>query len=138
MGRVGIGIFEKSDSAGSAFKVGDLVGRSVGVVRAYTLHKELTDAGVDAIAVGDDSKGMQMLMTGRIDAFFTFGPPGRYILSKMPDGRSIRYSEFRASPYFACFSKAFTVAEAARRMFNDGLSAIRADGVYDRILAKYR
>lgn len=139
MGRVGVGVFEKASSDGARTDgFATLAGKTVGVVRAYNLHQELISAGIGPIAVSDDSKGMQMLMNDRIDAFFTFGETGRYILSKMPEGESVVYSEFRASPYFACFGRTYAGAEAARQAFNAGLASIRADGTYGRILSKYR
>jgi len=138
MGDVGVGVFKKPGLTRKLAVIADLKGLSVGVVRAYNLHDELVDLGMAPVAVGGDEQGLRILLLGRIDAFVTFRDTGKYLLRRIATETPIAYSEFHAAPYFACFSKASPDAEARAATFNAGLAAMRADGVYDAILARYR
>lgn len=79
-----------------------------------------------------------MTLRDRLDAFYTFGATGKYILSKQTTGSDINFVKFRSSPYFACFSKALPHYSETSNHFNLGLEAIRADGTYESIMRKYR
>lgn len=139
MGEVGVGVFLGPGADGRTVKVlADLPGLAIGVVRAYNLQHELRDQGMAPVMVSDDEKGIRMLLGGRIDGFLTFRDTGRYILAKIARHATIPYVQFRASPYFACFSKAVPEAQALTRQFNLGLRAIHADGTFARIMDGYR
>jgi len=138
MGDVGVGVFLVKGLERKVAAIADLKALSIGVVRAYNLQDELIDLGMTPVVVSSDEQGLRMLLVRRIDGFLTFRDTGKYILGKLAADIDAPYVEFRAAPYFACFSKAVPGAAERVKLFNRGLAAMRADGTYDAILARYR
>lgn len=139
MGNVGVGVFVLATGDTPAIgSIRDLRDLNVAVVRGYNLHDELARENISTTLVADDDKGARMLMHRRVDAFYTFRDTGRYFLARLGLGQDWRYIEFRNSPYYFCVNKFVKDAGTIIKSFNLGLRKIRADGSYDRIMAKYR
>ncbi|NMM45614.1 amino acid ABC transporter substrate-binding protein [Rhodospirillaceae bacterium KN72] len=139
MGTVGIGVFLRNGpNPASVTTLEDLKSVTTAVVRAYTLHDELVEAGVSAIPVTDDSKGLRMLLNGRVQAFVTFRETGFYLLSQLGPTRDVDYVEFRASPYFMCLRRSYPGYEALLDRFNKVFAEMKDDGTVERISSRYR
>lgn len=139
LGTVGIGVFLRNGpDPASVATMADLSSVTTAVVRAYTLHGELVDAGVSPIAVTDDSKGLRMLSNGRVQAFVTFRETGFYLLSKLGAALDVDYVEFRASPYFMCLRRSYPGHEALLNRFNKVFAEMKDDGTVERITGQYR
>lgn len=139
MGTIGEGIFHKPTASTPVFRsLEDLQDLTIGVVRGYNLGKKLKDIDLQLVEVSADEKGIKMLLSGRIQAFYSFKGPGEYVLSKTPNSNHIKFDEVHNSPYYACFNNSLPNATEWVSKFNTGLNSIKADGTYDLILNKYR
>lgn len=139
MGTVGIGVFLRNGpSPANVATMADLKSVTTAVVRAYNLHGELVGAGVSAIPVTDDSKGLRMLLNGRVQAFVTFRETGVYLLSKLGPAPDVEYVEFRASPYFMCLRRSYPGYQALLDRFNKVFAEMKDDGTVERISSHYR
>ncbi len=130
--------YRKSTNRAAIESLEDMVGREVGVVRGYNLHQELISHNVVAYPVNDEGAGIKMLNNNRMDLFYSFKAPGLFALSKQPAANDIGYTVMSNSPYFVCINKFTPGAENIVNTLNIGLTRIRADGTYDKILEKYR
>lgn len=130
--------FRNSEAPPQIKSISELTGQTVAVVRGYNLHKELISKNVKPMPVNDEKSGIKLLLKKRIDLFYSFKAPGQYALSKYAEKDEIGHYVVSTQPYFACISKSRPKAADTIRLLNGGLSAIRKDGTYDRILDKYR
>lgn len=116
--------------------VGD---RSVGVVLGYNLIEKLEAAKVqNIIQLSSEVQAAKVLINGRTDYLYGYEAPVRFYLSQLGKGSNVVYHELSYSEYYSCFSKAASGSDALLKTFNKHLQAIRADGTYNEIRAKYR
>lgn len=112
---------------------------SVGVIRGYNLLENLENAGVESIyELSSELQGLNLLLKGRIDYYYSYEAPTRFYLAQLKQSEEVYYNEFTVKDYYSCFSKAAERSEELLEKFNTGLSQIKNDGSYEKILAKYR
>ncbi len=113
--------------------------RSVGAINGYNLIKKLEAAKVQrTFELSSEKQGLQMLLKGRIDFYYSYEAPARYYLSQLQDAQKVKYQELSSTDYYSCFSKPAPGSAELLKKFNRGLAEIKADGTYDAILKKYR
>ncbi len=136
VGKNSIGIFTLKDNNTVIKNIMDLNSHSVAVVRGYSLENELLSSSAKVVRVKDESQLIRLLKSKRVDAIYSFKNPIMYLLKKNKIENNLRYREFKSSSYYSCFSKKTTNADFISE-FNKGLSTIRKNGIYEKILIKY-
>lgn len=116
----------------------DLAGRKVGAVSGYTTHAKLADFGIDPIDVPDDEAGIRMLDIGRLDYFYNGRQATEFLVKQLGLSGRFDFATISDKPLFLCLSKAFPNSETILRDFNRGLAAVKADGTYAMIHARYK
>jgi polar amino acid transport system substrate-binding protein len=119
----------------------DLSGLSVGVVRDYTYGSEF-DAlrSFRRVEANTSQQLLDMLLNGRMDAAMGNRAVFEHQIRKMGRGVELRYIyEIGRGPLYLFFSRAIgnQKAEALARDFGAAIRAMRDDGAFDAIQAKY-
>ncbi len=116
----------------------DLKGLSVASVRGYTVHKELTDNGINAHEAADDSELLTLLENKRVDAVYSYRDSVLFALAKREKKNPVTYRELVSHPYYFCFSKKSEKVQSIIDDVNRGLRTIRHNGTYEEIRKKYQ
>jgi len=133
------GVFHRSDfPAKEITSAYDLIGENVGAVPGYATHSRLLDIGAKPFGVPDDLSGIRMLEVGRFDYLYNGRQVTDFLIKQLGFGDRFRFAPLEDKPFFLCISKAYPAADRLLADFNEGLAAVRADGTYGRIHAKYR
>ena len=139
LGESATGLFYKTSSGPAPTKSLDaLSNRKVGVVRSYNLQQELIDHNVIPTLVNDEDSGIRLLIHDRFEFFYSFKAPALFALANQNEKRNIEFIKITTAPYFACFNKFVPDVANIIKNLNKGMSEIRADGTYAKILEKYR
>lgn len=132
----------RSDFEGGSFKtIADLKGQNILAVRGYMLVQMLKDAGFSPYLVDTDENMLKMLARKRGDVILVGKENAQYLIRMLKFGAEFKFlpiDELPRGDLFMCFSKKYPGFEQLRDKFNEGLKAIRANGTYDTIHAKYR
>lgn len=115
-----------------------LSGYSVASVLEYAPNQELEAVGADLVDVPSDTIGFKMLGLGRVDFLYTGEAAGNYLIKSLGMENTLQFAPFVIWNYHLCFSRKHPEGESLRKLFNEGLAEIKADGTYDAIHAKYR
>lgn len=133
-------LLTRADAAYGSLEEMLKAGGRLGVVREYEYGdavSELIDGtyAAQVSAVDSDETNYKKLLGGRIDGLlldpFTVGA----LQSELGGGTKIAAS-ISDSPIHVMFAKTSTTPEDVKA-FDDALAALRADGAYDRIIARY-
>jgi len=140
LGKASSGLFSLAERNFPKLKTLEEVGaQSIGTITGYNLNKKLRAAKLqNTIELDSERQGLRMLLKGRIDYYYSYEAPTRYYLASLNMAEQVQYQELAFTNYFACFSKKAAGTEELLKKFNIGLSEIKANGTYDRILKKYR
>jgi polar amino acid transport system substrate-binding protein len=122
-------------------EIGDARNMTVGIVNGYSLEAPAREAGLDVMLVNSEATLIDMLLSRRIDVALSFKAPIDFQLHKTArEGTGIdqiRSKVMSTNPYYSCISRNAQNPELLLTELNTGLAAIRANGLYDKILAKY-
>ncbi|WP_415236713.1 substrate-binding periplasmic protein [Sneathiella sp.] len=140
LGKASSGVFSLRKNNFPTVKIIDEIGtHSVGVVRGYNITENLIRAHIqNVLELSDEQQGLNVLLNGRIDYYYSYEAPTRYYLGQKNRSKEVVYHELTYANYYSCFSKSANGSEALLKQFNAGLAEIKKDGTYDKILAKYR
>jgi len=140
LGKASSGLFSLTEQNFPKLKTLEEVGaKSIGTITGYNLNRKLRAAKLqNTIELDSERQGLRMLLIGRIDYYYSYEAPTRYYLAALDMAEQVQYQELAFTNYFTCFSKKAAGTEELLKKFNVGLSEIKADGTYARILEKYR
>lgn len=114
---------------------------TVGVVNGYNLETAARKAGLDIIMANSETTLVNLLLSKRLDAALSFRAPMDYVLNVGKSGATgidkIKSKVLSNDPYYSCISRTTEHASLLLAQLNVGLSTIRKNGLYDKILAKY-
>ncbi len=113
----------------------------VGTVRGWATAERLTHHGVPFDVSNSTETAIQKLADGRIDVLPSLLENIGYLIRKMNmKGRFTHFvmNEYLTNEFHICFTRKRPDARALVDRFNQGLAAVRANGAYDAIHAKYR
>lgn len=114
---------------------------TIGVVSGYSTEASARTAGVDIIAANDEETLINLLLLRRLDAIWSFKPPVDDVLAKLekirPEAATITSKIISKNPYYTCISRSRENASYLLEQLNIGLTTLRENGVYDKILEKY-
>ncbi|MHA7773055.1 substrate-binding periplasmic protein [Roseibium sp. M-1] len=130
--------FRKGYPAKEIARAEDLAGENVGAVQGYATLALLNDAGVAPYPVPDDEAGVRMLEIGRIDYFFNGRQATDFLIKQLGLTGTFSFISITNNPLYICLSKAFPGSERLLTDFNRGLAAVKTDGTYTLIHAKYQ
>ncbi|MES0879054.1 substrate-binding periplasmic protein [Roseibium sp. SCP14] len=116
----------------------DLIGERVAAVDGYSSFLKLRDMGIAPYSVPDDETGIKMLRLGRFDYFYNGKQATDFMISQSGDPGMFEFISFAEKPLYLCLSKVFPGAIKLLAEFNRGLAAVKADGTYALIHAKYK
>lgn len=116
----------------------DLVGENVGAVEGYATLAGLKDAGAKPFPVPDDEAGIRMLEVGRIDYFFNGRQATDYLIKQLGLAGNFQFVTITDTPLYVCLSRSFPEVERLLADFNRGLAAVKSDGTYALIHARYQ
>lgn len=111
---------------------------SIGGVAGYATLKRLDAAGISYDTSPDDQTVLKKLFAGRIDVYLSIKEFAEYTLRNLEISHLTKNIALNSKFYHVCFSKSWTAAEKIKEHFNKTLEAIRKDGTYDFIHARYR
>jgi len=111
---------------------------SIGGVAGYATLKRLDAAGVSYDISPDDETVLKKLFAGRIDVYLSIKEFADYTLRNLKLSHLTKRITLNSKFYHVCFSKSWIGAEKLKERFNKTLKAMRKDGTYDSIHAKYR
>ncbi|WP_417454555.1 substrate-binding periplasmic protein [Kiloniella sp.] len=112
--------------------------KKITVVDGYTTKLELKSAGIPYQAVINDEAGLNVLLKRDFDFFYSTREFVQYITSGKIIASQIKYFDVKETSYHLCFSQGWPSSKFLLTKFNKGLTAIKADGTYDKIHAKYQ
>ncbi len=140
LGSASSGLFSLSENTLKPVKsISQIGSKSIGVIKGYNLIEGLRDANVQNIfELSSERQGLQTLLKGRIDYYYSYEAPARFYLSESQESDKVQYEELAQTDYYSCFSKAPEGSKILLEKFNRGLAEIKADGTYTMILDKYR
>lgn len=121
-------------------RLSDLQGANFVAVRGYVYVNDLHALGIFPLQVSSDQQALRMLAKKRADVIVVGLEYARYLIKKLNIELDFQHFEIADQPIaqlHLCLSKAYSGSESLRDRFNQGLAAIRANGVYDAIHAKY-
>lgn len=141
------GLFKRKDSPIVFDGVTSLQPYSIAVGRGYVLDEAFEQADFIAkVSVSDSAQALRMLYKGRVDLAVGFIPSDHYnlVYKLETDEPGISAAlEFllppiRIQPLYGAISRNTPNHQTIVKDFNEGLKAIRANGVYNEILRKYQ
>jgi len=119
-------------------KLEDVIGHSVASVSGYASLAKLVEIGADPIEVRSETAGFQMLALGRFDFLYAGKQATDFQIMQHGMTGQFGFVETENWEYHLCFSRKHPQTQALLPLFNEGLAAIRADGTYQEIHARYR
>lgn len=123
--------------------INDLQGKLIGVTTGYSYTNELLNEGKRGTFGLDwaktDKQNLARLMKGHIDAFPMSLIPAQYLLKTQFTQSQRNKLAYRAKALLSesahlLFKKGSPYSEMYRQAFNKGLTEIKQNGVYDRLL----
>lgn len=140
LGKASSGLFSLTKNNFRRLKTIEGIGsNSVGVIRGYNIRNSLLAAETEnVIELSNERQGLKLLLNGRLDYYYSYEAPTRFYLGQLKQSNKVSYDEINSSNYHTCFSKSSEGSEKLLEKFNTGLTLIKNDGTYDKILSKYR
>jgi len=116
----------------------DAKGLKVGSVLGWWQAKAMEEAGADVVTYRSQELTFRDLLKGLIDYAAMTLEGSQFWAKKFGISGEVRYLPTKKKSIYLCFSKKWPGIEEIVRKFNEGLAAVRADGTYDAIHAKYK
>ncbi|WP_420417326.1 substrate-binding periplasmic protein [Pacificispira sp.] len=116
----------------------DLRGQRTASVDSYESLGALRKAGLDPISAPNPASAVRMLMAKRFDYLYLSRESTEFVLRDLGLSGRVRFHPIDRQSFHLCFSRAYAGSETLAQDFNATLAAMRADGTYDAIHAKYR
>lgn len=113
-------------------------GLKVAAILGWIQVKWLADAGVNVEVFRTEGLAFRELMKGLIDYVYIPLEGGGYIAKNLGISAEMKFLPIKEKNLYLCFSRKWDGIEEIAVKFNEGLSAVRADGTYDKIHAQYR
>ena len=133
------GIYYRRDHEAKKVKsVDELKDQRVAAVNGYSSFLKLRDLGMEPHSVPDDETGLKMLRLGRFDYFYNGKQATDFLISQSGQTGLFKFISLSEKPLYLCLSKAYPGAGQLLDDFNKGLAAVKADGTYALIHAKYK
>lgn len=116
----------------------DLHGQRTASVDSYESLGALRKAGLNPIAAPNPPSAVRMLIAKRFDYLYLSLESTEFVLRDLGLSGRVRFYPIEMQNFHVCFSRTYPGAEALVQDFNKALAAVRADGTYAAIHAKYR
>jgi len=137
--RQSIGFFIRSNFNGfEPTRLEDAKGLKVGSVLGWAMADTMKDAGADIVTFRTEELVFRDLLKGLIDYAYLSLESSGFGAMKLGISNKIRTIKIQEKKLYVCFSKKWPNIEGIIDKFNEGLAAVRKDGSYDRIHARYR
>ena len=142
LGHVRVAFYAIGESALTSIeKIADAKDMIVGVVNGYSLEVSARQAGLDVLVVNSEATLLDMLLSRRLDAALSYKAPMDFELHNsgrnLPGADMIHSKVISNNPYFSCISRKASDPKTLLSELNNGLVAIRENGLFDNILARY-
>ena len=142
LGHIRVAFYAVGNSALDKIEaIKDAKNMTVGVVNDYSLEASAREAGLDVLHVNNEATLLNMLLSRRLDVALSYEEPLDYQLHtadhEITEINKIRSKVISNNPYFSCISRNAKNPKTLLSELNTGLVTIRANGLYDKILAKY-
>ena len=113
----------------------------MGGVQTYWYTEALAKSGIAADLTTSSEQAFKMLQAGRIEYLIENELVGLELIKSLFPGDTAKFKTlakpYDESPFFLMVSRTYPNSAEVLKKFNDGLAAIRADGSYQAILAKF-
>ncbi|WP_419904240.1 substrate-binding periplasmic protein [Kiloniella sp.] len=113
-------------------------GLKVGAVLGWAQAEIMVEAGADVMTYRSEELLFRDLLKGVIDYAYLSLEASNYRAKQLGHSNKFRTTQTKTKELFLCFSKNWPNVEDVVLKFNEGLAAIKADGTYDAIHAKYK
>lgn len=142
LGHVGVAFYAIGENALTSIeKIADARNMIIGVVSGYSLEAAAREAGLDVLVVNSEATLLDMLLSRRLDAALSYTSPMDFELQRSERNLAgvdmIHTKVISNNPYFSCISRKAKNAKALLAELNKGLVAIRENGLFNKILARY-
>jgi polar amino acid transport system substrate-binding protein len=142
LGHVGVAFYAIGENALTSIeKIADARNMIVGVVNGYSLEAAAREAGIDVLVVNSEATLLDMLLSRRLDAALSYKVPMDFEMHRSERNLAgvgmIHTKVISSNPYFSCISRKARNPKALLDELNKGLVAIRENGLFDQILARY-
>lgn len=118
--------------------INDARGLRTGGLLANSTLKDIRKVNPDTTSFRTLKLALIHLLENNYDYLFGVKEVLAYQAKKMGVSDQLKFSKIGSIDFFICFSKKWPGVQDVVNTFNEGLAAIRADGTYDKIHAKYR
>ncbi|ASP39079.1 hypothetical protein CHH28_10480 [Bacterioplanes sanyensis] len=125
-------------AAKSITKLSDFRGTRVASVDGYESYKALVSAGAQPIKSKTTEMAVQMLKRERFDYLYLGQQATDFVIKKLGMSESFDFYSLEQHSFYFCFSRQHPKAKALVDAFNQALKALKANGEYQAIHAKYR
>jgi polar amino acid transport system substrate-binding protein len=136
-----LSIFARADASGEARSLSDLKGRTVGYTNGYTYPSAfMQDASIRKFGASSDQYLLRMLISGRVDYILLNRTPGDLRINASAEfaGKAKRVGRLSLDSFWVAFSKTHPDGQRMAELFGQGLSELRRNGSYQRMLNEFR
>lgn len=136
-----LSIYGRVEDAASEMRLSDLRGKRVAYTNGYTYPSEfMHDGRIQKFSAVSDTALIRMLLSRRVDYILLNRTPGSMRIDNTPEfrGRVRRTGIVSMDGFWLAFSKQHPQGERLALQFGQGLSQMRRDGSYQRMLDEFR
>ncbi len=136
-----LSIFGRADDPTPEMRLSDLRGKRVAYTKGYTYPSEfMHDSRIQKFSAVSDTALIRMLLSRRVDYILLNRTPGWMRIDNTPDFRAKlrRTGIVSMDGFWLAFSKQSPQGERLALQFSQGLSQMRRDGSYQRMLDEFR
>lgn len=105
--------------------------------RGYSLSRALTDAKIPHARISSEEQGLKMLTFGRVDLYFAYLAPTCHIKVRDKIAGKLAFHPYETYPYHMIVNRNWPEAATLVQQFDAAIRTMRADGTFDRIMARY-
>ena len=136
-----LSIFARAGKPSPELGLSDLRGQRVGYTNGYTYPSEfMHDSRIQKSVALTDAVLIRMLLAKRVDYILLYRAPGWLRIDNTPafKGQLERVGALSLHGVFVAFSKQHPQGESLAKAFSAGLTQMRRDGSYQRMLDEFR
>ncbi|MFN5047702.1 substrate-binding periplasmic protein [Roseateles sp.] len=136
-----LSIYGRVEETASEMRLSDLRGKRVAYTNGYTYPSEfMHDSRIQKFSAVSDTALIRMLLSRRVDYILLNRTPGSMRIDNTPEfrGRVRRTGIVSMDGFWLAFSKQHPQGERLALQFGQGLSQMRRDGSYQRMLDEFR
>ncbi len=136
-----LSIFGRAEDPTPEMRLSDLRGKRVAYTNGYTYPSEfMHDSRIQKFSAVSDTALIRMLLSRRVDYILLNRTPGWMRIDSSPDfrGKVRRTGLVSMDGFWLAFSKQHPQGERLALQFSQGLSQMRRDGSYQRMLDEFR